>query len=112
MPDTLSLRHATRERRTVNPIEQKTHTRVTTEIARDLQALTEEWREEFTAACDRLDAHMRQIDENRRTGVDLRLELSRLADIVSRLSRATGDAIAPLKRDTLKGRLRWLWTGK
>lgn len=95
----------------MNPIEQKTHTRVTTAIARDLQALTDAWRDEFTAACDRLDAHMRQIDENRREILQLRLELSHAVDLVSRLSRATGDAVEPLRRRTVWGRLRWLWEG-
>lgn len=95
----------------MNPGEQKAHRVVTTEIALNLQALTDAWRDEFSAACERLDFHMRQIEENRRECVDLRLELSRVTDLVGRLSRATGDVVEPLRRRTLWGRVRWIWEG-
>ncbi len=105
----------------MNGQEQKAHRVVTTEIALNLQALTEEWRDEFQAACDRLDLHQRQLDEAFKEGVAVRLELDkfagldtelrRLADLVAKLARSTGVIVAPLQRPTLRGRLRWLLRG-
>lgn len=96
----------------MNPIEQKTHTRVTTAIARDLQALTEEWAMNFQTFADRLDLHQRQINDRYDDQVTLRLELSKLTDIIARLSDLTGKVVEPLRRETFTGRLSWLLWGR
>lgn len=94
----------------MNPIEQKTHTRVTTEIARDLESLTTVLITQLQTVGDRLDLHQLELAANQRETAGLHLELDRLEDRVRRLKCDLHDDTDPLHRD-LGGRLRWLLTG-